>query len=184
MIRLYALIVVIGLVGGAISGGYYYYVETQSRIQALIENTAKLTIAKKLQDETINSMVADQKKFAKLNTDLRGQLDKANDYKDVLIGKLRKHNLSKLIERNIPVQKRPRPLSLNNIHFYVVTQNNYVSFSQRFQKENGDGLVFYAVSVRDYETLSLNMSEIKRFLAQQKAILVYYEKAVAPKESK
>jgi hypothetical protein len=62
----------------------------------LIENTAKLTIAKKLQDETINSMVADQKKFAKLNTDLRGQLDKANDYKDVLIGKLRKHNLSKL----------------------------------------------------------------------------------------
>tara|TARA_R110002126_G_scaffold91351_1_gene217480 strand:+ start:328 stop:720 length:393 start_codon:yes stop_codon:yes gene_type:complete len=96
MIRLYALIVVIGLVGGAISGGYYYYVETQSRIQALIENTAKLTIAKKLQDETINSMVADQKKFAKLNTDLRGQLDKANDYKDVLIGKLRKHNLSKL----------------------------------------------------------------------------------------
>jgi hypothetical protein len=88
------------------------------------------------------------------------------------------------IERNIPVQKRPRPLSLNNIHFYVVTQNNYVSFSQRFQKENGDGLVFYAVSVRDYETLSLNMSEIKRFLAQQKGIISYYELAVAPKESK
>jgi hypothetical protein len=96
MIRLYALIVVIGLVGGAISGGYYYYVESQSRIQALIENTAKLTIAKKLQDEAINSMVEDQKKFSKLNSDLRGRLDKANDYKDVLIGKLRKHNLSKL----------------------------------------------------------------------------------------
>jgi hypothetical protein len=107
MIRLYALIIVIGLVGGAISGGYYYYVESQSRIQALIENTAKLTIAKKLQDETINSMVADQKKFAKLNTDLRGRLDKANDYKDVLIGKLRKHNLSKLsLKKPLLVEER------------------------------------------------------------------------------
>ena len=74
-------------------------------------------------------------------------------------------------------------MSLNNIHFYVVTQNNYVSFKQRFEKENGV-LVFYALSVRDYETLSLNMSEIKRFLDQQKQIIVYYEDAVAPKEGK
>ena len=58
------------------------------------------------------------------------------------------------IERNIPIQKHPRPVS------------------------------FYALSVRDYETLSLNMSEIKRFLDQQKQIIVYYEDAVAPKEEK
>ena len=83
------------------------------------------------------------------------------------------------IERNIPVQKHPRPVSLNNIHFYVVTQNNYVSFKQRFEKENGV-LVFYALSVRDYETLSLNMSEIKRFVAQQGGIISYYELAATP----
>jgi hypothetical protein len=59
----------------------------------------------------------------------------------------------------------------------VKTQNNYVSFKQRFEKENGV-LVFYALSVRDYETLSLNMSEIRRFLDQQKQIIVYYERAV------
>jgi len=52
-----------------------------------------------------------------------------------------------------------------------------VSFKQRFEKENGV-LVFYALSVRDYETLSLNMSEIRRFLDQQKQIIVYYERAV------
>ena len=96
MIRLYVLIVVVGLVGGAIAGGYYYYTDSQARIQALIENTAKLQMAKQVQDDTISALVEDQKKFAKLNTDLRGRLDKANDYKDVLIGKLRKHNLSKL----------------------------------------------------------------------------------------
>ena len=96
MIRLYVLIVVVGLVGGAIAGGYYYYTDSQARIQALIENTAKLQMAKQVQDDTISALVEDQKKFAKLNSDLRGRLDKANDYKDVLIGKLRKHNLSKL----------------------------------------------------------------------------------------
>ena len=96
MIRLYVLIVVVGLVGGAIAGGYYYYTDSQARIQALIENTAKLQMAKQVQDDTISALVSDQKKFAKLNTDLRANLDKANDYKDVLIGKLRKNDLSKL----------------------------------------------------------------------------------------
>ena len=107
MIRLYVLIVVVGLVGGAIAGGYYYYTDSQARIQALIENTAKLQMAKQVQDDTISALVADQKKFAKLNTDLRANLDKANEYKDVLIGKLRKHNLSKLsLKKPLLVEKR------------------------------------------------------------------------------
>jgi|TARA_R110000803_G_scaffold129539_3_gene196788 hypothetical protein len=96
VIRLYVLIVVVGLVGGAVAGAYYYYTDSQARIQALIENTAKLEIAKQIQDDTISTLVEDQKKFAKLNADLRANLDKANEYKDVLISKLRKHNLSKL----------------------------------------------------------------------------------------
>ena len=107
MIRLYVLIVVVGLVGGAIAGGYYYYTDSQARIQALIENAAKLQMAKQVQDDTISALVAGQKKFAKLNTDLRANLDKANDYKDVLIGKLRKHDLSRLsLKKPLLVEKR------------------------------------------------------------------------------
>ena len=82
------------------------------------------------------------------------------------------------IERNVPLQKHPRPVSLNNIHFYVVTPDTYLDFKRRFGKENGDSLVFYALSVRDYETLALNMAEIKRFIDQQKQLIVYYEEAV------
>ena len=87
------------------------------------------------------------------------------------------------IERKIPTQNRPRPVSLNNLHFYVVTEDTFVAFKQSFVKQNGDFL-FYAISVRDYETLALNMAEIKRFIQQQKEIIVYYEKAVAPKTEK
>mgnify|MGYP003135414255 FL=1 len=107
MIRLYVLIVVVGLVGGAVAGAYYYYTDSQARIQALIENTAKLEIAKQVQDDTISTLVEDQKKFAKLNADLRANLDKANEYKDVLISKLRKHNLSKLsLKKPLLVEKK------------------------------------------------------------------------------
>ena len=87
------------------------------------------------------------------------------------------------VERKIPVQKRPRPVDMNDIYLYVVTLDTFEEFKGRFVKENGD-LLFYALSVRDYETLALNMSELKRFLQQQKQIIIYYEKAVKPKEAK
>jgi len=72
---------------------------------------------------------------------------------------------------------------LNDIYFYVVTEQNFEEFKNRFTKENGD-LVGYVLSVRDYETLALNMAEIKRYIQQQKQIIIYYEKAVAPKPKK
>ena len=87
------------------------------------------------------------------------------------------------VERKIPTQTRPKSISLNDIYFYVVTDRNFEEFKQKFEKENGD-LVFYAVSVRDYETLALNMAEIKRYIQQQQELIVYYEKAIEPKEKK
>ena len=87
------------------------------------------------------------------------------------------------VERNIPTQQRPRPVTMSDVYFYVVTEQNFDGFKERFQKEHGD-LLFYALSVRDYETISLNMAELKRFIDQQQQIIVYYEKAVAPKEKK
>ena len=41
-------------------------------------------------------MIADREKFDKLNKELQVKLEKANDYKNTLIDKLRKHDLSKL----------------------------------------------------------------------------------------
>ena len=90
------LIVVVGLVGGVVYGGYYYYKDTQSRIQTLTENNAKVMAAKAAQDQTINTLIADRDKFDKLNKELHVKLEKANEYKDTLINKLRKHDLAKL----------------------------------------------------------------------------------------
>ena len=96
MLKLYILIAVVGLVGGVVYGGYYYYKDTQSRIQTLTENNAKIMAAKAAQDNTINTLIADREKFDELNKELQTKLDKANDYKNTLIDKLRKHDLAKL----------------------------------------------------------------------------------------
>ena len=85
------------------------------------------------------------------------------------------------VERNIPLQNRPNQLRLNDITWYVVTKENFDEFKTRYEKENGV-FIFYAISVRDYETLALNMAEIKRYVNQQKQIIIYYEKAIIPKK--
>lgn len=85
---------------------------------------------------------------------------------------------TKVIKPIIPVMERPKPLSLADVQFYVVTEKNFEEFRERFLKENGD-FVFYAISVRDYENLSLNMADIRRYILQQKEIIIYYEQSVS-----
>ena len=87
------------------------------------------------------------------------------------------------VDRVIPTQTRPQPINLHDITWFVVTEQNFKDFKARYMKQNGTFL-FYAISVRDYETLALNMAEIKRYVDQQRQIIIYYEKAVAPKPTK
>jgi hypothetical protein len=96
VLKIYVLIVVLGFVGGSVYGVWYYYKDTQQRIQILTENTAKLETAKKIQDATINTLIEDSDKFDGLNKELQAKLADANKYRDTLIDKLRKHDLVKL----------------------------------------------------------------------------------------
>ena len=84
------------------------------------------------------------------------------------------------VQKVIPVQPQPKPIDMTDVKFYVVTEENYDEFKEKFMKTNND-FVFYVVSVHDYENLALNMSELYRYIKQQKEIVVYYEKAVTDK---
>ena len=96
MLKVYILIIVVGFVGSVAYGGYYYYKDTQQRIQILTENRAKLETATKLQKNTIDTLQADAKKYEELNSALQTRLANATKYKNQLLSKLRKINLSKL----------------------------------------------------------------------------------------
>ena len=84
------------------------------------------------------------------------------------------------VEKQIPLQLQPKPLQFNSIYWHVVTEENFNDFMEKFKKENGEAWVFYAISVRSYESMAFNMAELKRYIEQQKQVIVYYEEAVKP----
>ena len=107
MIKIYMLLLVLRLIGGVGYGAYYYYKDTQARIAVLTENSAKLEQATNTQKQTIDTLVEDAEKFRELNKELNTKLEAANDYKNTLIDKLRKHDLAKLsLQKPGLVEKR------------------------------------------------------------------------------
>ena len=84
------------------------------------------------------------------------------------------------VQKIVPIQPQPKPIDMIDVKFYVVTEENYEEFKEKFMKTNND-YVFYAVSVHDYENLAFNMAELYRYIRQQKEIIIYYEKAVEVK---
>ena len=88
--------------------------------------------------------------------------------------------VTKVEKVQIPTVSRPKPLNLSDTRVFVVTKENFEEFEKEFIKLYGD-LAFVALSMKDYENLALNISDLRRFLNQQNEIIVYYEKAVKPK---
>jgi len=89
--------------------------------------------------------------------------------------------VTKIIQPIIPVVERPKQLDLSDVDWYVVTERNMEEFLGKFEKDNGD-IVFMAISVRGYENISLNLADLRRYILQQKEIIIYYEDSVKPKE--
>jgi len=79
--------------------------------------------------------------------------------------------------REIPIQARPKPVTLYDIQFYAVTDENIDDFLYTFEEKEGS-VVFFAISVPDYENIALNMGELRRFIESQNAIILYYEENV------
>ena len=86
------------------------------------------------------------------------------------------------VDKQIPLQLQPKPLQFNDSYWHVVTEANFDEFIEKFKKEHGEAWVFYAVSVRSYESMALNLAELKRYIEQQKQIIIYYEEAIKPKQ--
>ena len=85
--------------------------------------------------------------------------------------------VTKVEKVQIPTVAQPKPLQLNDTRVFVVNKDNYEEFVKEFNETYGE-LAFVALSMKDYENLALNIADIKRYLEQQKEIILYYEKAV------
>jgi hypothetical protein len=89
--------------------------------------------------------------------------------------------VTQTVKVTVPIATRPKPIDLVDTRVYVVNEANLEKFIEDFKAENGD-LAFVALSVKDYENLALNVAELRRFINQQKEIIIYYEEAMKPDE--
>jgi|TARA_R110000803_G_scaffold182566_1_gene244923 hypothetical protein len=83
------------------------------------------------------------------------------------------------VKTTVPIVARPKGVLLNDVKIYVVSAGNLEEFKKEFEAKNGSD-AYIAISVKDYENLSLNFAELRRYIEQQKQIIVYYEEAVKP----
>ena len=61
----------------------------------------------------------------------------------------------------VPVVARPKQVQLNDVKIYVVSKVNYDKFVKEYEAKNGADS-YIALSVKDYENLSLNFAELRR----------------------
>ena len=99
MIKLYAIIIIVGILGGAAYGAKYYYDTTQNTIAQLRDNNAKLEVANKTNQATIEKMGQDTARLNELNSELNMNLRKSERYGDELRDTLNKHNLTHLANK-------------------------------------------------------------------------------------
>ena len=99
MIRIYAIIFVVALLGGAAYAAKYYYDTTQATIAQLRENTAKLEVANEENQATITKMTENSVRLNELTDQLNKDLRKSEEYGDQLRNTLNKHNLTNLANK-------------------------------------------------------------------------------------
>ena len=86
-----------------------------------------------------------------------------------------------MVRSEVPIVSHPKQVILNDVKIYVVSKLNYTNFVKEYEAKNGADS-YIALSVKDYENLALNFAELRRYIEQQKQIIVYYEEALTPKK--
>ena len=87
------------------------------------------------------------------------------------------------MDRLITQPVLPREIDLKDPMWYVVSDKNIEEFHERLTKEHGS-IVFVAMSIPDYELMSYNMQELKRYIKQLGEVVIYYRNVTMPNGEK
>lgn len=79
---------------------------------------------------------------------------------------------------NIP---SPDPLQMRDVEWIIVTKDNAMEIFEEIKSAGGEYSVF-AVTDTGFEALSLNFSDIRNRLAEQRQIIISYKKYYEPSD--
>jgi hypothetical protein len=71
----------------------------------------------------------------------------------------------------------PTEITLSEVDFFVITENNLEEQIERLEKLQGGSFVIFAMTPQTYENMAYNLQEIRRYIGQQKEIIIYYREA-------
>lgn len=75
----------------------------------------------------------------------------------------------------------PEAVRMLPVQFRVVTGDTVDSFLAEIRTaQSGATPVFIAITTKDYENMSLNLADLRRYIEQQQAVIVYYRSVVEP----
>lgn len=101
------ILLLLFLLSGIGAGGYFYYTDTQAQIARLTENNAKLKIVAEDNQKAVVRLQEDLKIAEQLSAKLTQDLQEAEVYKNNLLGKLRRHDLTRLaLSKPALIEKR------------------------------------------------------------------------------
>ena len=107
MIKLYMIVIVVGLVGVVVYGGFYFYQDAQKRIATLQQNSAKLEVVAKENEQVVRTMRVETARLNDLNKSLQGKLSRAEESRERLLTRLQEINLKKESMVNpVEIEKR------------------------------------------------------------------------------
>ena len=213
MLRIYGLIIVLGLLAGVGYGAYYYYNDTQERLATLRDSNAKLEVANKQNQATIQAMKDNYKKQQELNNELTAKLVKAEQYGNALRKKLSKIDLPKdfltkwiqlnsekkitLDEAKLEYEKSEKGMKYQLIESKIIIQNNLQVNFDDLKKYTSDliktQMQQYGQSVTDEKNIEQtvarvmsNKDEVKRLTEQLSGerILNFFKENISYKSKK
>lgn len=85
------------------------------------------------------------------------------------------------IKQNIPIQERPKAVQFPPVDWFVITEENLEEKIAEINSKTGNTVIF-AITPKGYENLALGIAELRRYVKDQQALIVYYEDALKPEE--
>ena len=89
--------------------------------------------------------------------------------------------VEKVIAPTIALVQKPKPIKMLDANIIVITEKNLPEVIKKVKAGMGE-FVIYGLDPASFKNLALNFEQIKRYIEQQNQIILYYEKAVTPKE--
>jgi len=71
----------------------------------------------------------------------------------------------------------PKAIDLQDVEFFVITERNFEEQVARLEKMQDGTYVLFGLTPQDYENMAYNLQELRRYIRQQKEIIIYYREA-------